>query len=173
MKKINKKIIIFILLLVSLLGSLILFIEKQKENDLRNKNISELNKKITLSNLVQTSSNICLGKIMGISDGETTTKRLHVRITKEIKGDIKEKTIILPTDKIFNGGDIYIFFLRNFNEEENNKTKKYETLSIASFLKQKSGETKIKYDDLIELDVDYVDIDDVHKLKDYIAEQGL
>lgn len=122
---------------------------------------------ITLSDIIEASSVICAGKIIDSREIDNNMEAVNIAVTRELKGaieDTEDTSIELYTQESLQSGYIYIFFLCD-NSEEGKESIKYDLLSIASF---NEHDGTILYDEALILDVDYKNIDEIAKLKEYI-----
>ncbi len=115
---------------------------------------------LTLTDITESSSVICMGKIIDGRAVDKNMKAFNIAVTSELKGAAEGTRIEIHTQKSFQAGSIYIFFLAKGKDSI-----EYDLLSIASY---NEHDGKISYDEALILDVGYENIDKIDELYEYI-----
>lgn len=144
--------------------------KSENANNAENNTLDESpESEITLSDIIEASSVICVGKIIDSRDIDKNMTAVNIAVTSELKGAIEETKIELYLQKSLQSGYIYIFFLCE-NSEKSKESIKYDVLSIASY---NEYDGTILYDEALILDVDYKNIDGIKELKEYIQKGNI
>lgn len=162
-----KKMLILIMIII-LVGCSNLKNADNAENNTLNKSPET---EITFSDIVEVSSVICTGKIIDSRDIDKNIKAVNIAVTSEYKGTIDDTSIELYTQESLKSGYIYVFFLYE-NSAKNKEGIDYDLLSVASFYEHDDNTMSIVYDETLNLDVDYKNIDEISELKEYIQKES-